>query len=1220
MKQDQEQTGNVYVIKPVYDPGEEQKKSAREGEEARKIPVSIVSNSLHIKPVVDRKEDGTIEVSVKGFPGGLARGVNSAFGADSDFQMLRWHATEQQKLNPEGHVDTEVQERINETMRRNSSEFHFLDSETKEAWYEHATNGLYWPFLHELTQYVTEQDRSDVYEQVNHDIADRIVEAIKEEHDGQVPNDAIVWVQDYHFNSSIGYMKDQAPELNVGYFLHVPFPEINAEMQGQLSTHMEAIKSSLKSLLRADSIGFHTEKDKANFVKTLENLGLVNSPEHKKEIEGKILVNPIGIPKDVVKQNYHEAMISQTEQRITFDDNFVQNNPGTGVDQRADAALTDWVGVEGNLSPINILNDKARSWIEGKEEHSRGTMEFSPEKIHIGSVSRTDYTKGIHELIEAFHDFLKEKKEEGIEKPQDLYQLNVVASPPRDMEAFKGYQEEALQKADKLLEDFPGSLNYIPGVGFEELPLFNSAMSVIAATSFRDGYILAVGEALVGKTAAFESKLLPENDIPSGLIVSNGAGIALSLEKNERGEKNVPEALSLVEPTKEAIKEAIATQVGRVETQRNTPLAERDQTLGGFYKLASRLEDTSEFGKKALDPLRAKILKRKIDAGEQLTPKEFNDVPVTRVLATDSDGTIVAANADPKIQVPPAEFVAQMREYSLANPETAVAILSGRADGYLQEHYGAAFAPDEEGRVPKIMLMSENGAFLRTSTDPETLHVLTEPFTPEIKGQIEQITKDAAGEYFRENDQGLDPKEISIWLDPKETTYGIFRRTPVDPEKRAILEGILDKIQEGLKQLEQENPELHINLGAVDAYLVEKVSKGITMEELMSDKLDSSLQKAGMNVGPVTAVSYAGDDVADIVAQNAVNEALANGSLTEGYTSRINDYAPDFSPSEEVLMSRTPPKSPKDPAAQDSFYLVGDKDVSGQDQHRSLILDNDAFTKMNGLRESLSERGLLPSQSGSAETPPIVLLATGDILIQEPERYPKEAIAKLQDWSQGKVVLMANEGNASEENLKALVGDNINLVAVTTEGSVYTQGRLQDKQTNLTEAKEGNKIISSDAQRSSDIQQLRAIQEVLIASNILQEKSQKPAARVEAQPAAAQQEEAVGLPMDVMEEQTTTSFAAALGVVPAAPVAAPVAAVTEAPSAVAQAPAQAPQAPAQASQAVAQAPQASAQGLGRLAALPYDGPARRTRGQQKRARQESQEEGQSSRRQRTARR
>lgn len=1148
MRQDQEQAGSVYVIKPVYDPGKKEQKAA-EGAEERKIPVSVVSNSFHFKPVVDKKEDGTIEVSVKGFPGGLARGVDSAFGEDSDYKMLRWHATDQERLTETGDVDRPVQEAINESMLEASSEIHFLDKDTKEAWYEHATNGLYWPFLHELTQYVTEVDKSDIYEQVNKDIAGRIVEAIKEEHGGQVPDDAIVWVQDYHFNSSIGYMKDEAPDLNVGYFLHVPFPEINAEMQAELSTHLDAIKTSLKSLLRADSIGFHTEKDKANFVKTLKNLGLVQDKQHEKEIVDKILVNPIGIPKDVVKENYHNAMISQTEERVTFDDNFVQNNPGTGVDEQADATLTDWVGVDGDLAPISILNDKAPEWIKGKEEHARGDMTFSADKIHIGSVSRTDYTKGIHQLLDGYRDFLRAKREGGMENPQEKYQLNIVASPPRDMEAFKEYQKEALAKADALLEEFPGSLNYIPGVGFEELPLFNSAMSVIAATSFRDGYILAVGEALVGKTAAFESKLLTENDIPSGLIVSTGAGIALSLEKNERGEVEVPETLSLVEPTAEAIKGAIEKQVSRVEEQRQIEDVEQ-RDLGGFYKLADRLEDTSEFGKKALDPLKAKILQRKIEAGEKLTAKEFNQVPVTKVLATDSDGTIVAANSDPTIQVPPKEFVEQMREFSLANQDTAVAILSGRADPYLLEHYGAAFQPDEEGRVPKIMLMSENGAFLRTSTDPETLHVLTPPFTPEIKARIEQITKDAAGEYFRENDQNLDPNEVSLWLDPKETTYGIFRRTPVDPAKRLIMDGILEEIKAGLQQLAEENPDLHINLGAVDAFLVEKVSKGITVEELMSDKLDASLQKAGMNVGPIMAVSYAGDDVADIAAQKVINEALADGTLLEGYTSRINDYSPDFSPNEADLMTRTPPKSPKDPAAQDSFYFLGDKEVSGQDQHREYILDNDAFTKMNTLREALSERELLPSQSGDSQTPPIVLLASGDILIQEPERYPKESIEKLQDWSKGKVILLTDQPEI--EKLKELVGNNVNLVAVNSRGNVYAQGQTKDFQGNLAIAKAANRVISANPQRSEEIQQLRAIQEVLRSNGYLTKQVTQAAQQV-------------------------------------APVAAVAAAV-------------APEA--------AQA--AVPMDIGRLGALAYTGPAAETRGSQRRRREESRRQTRSS--------
>ncbi|WP_340202077.1 hypothetical protein [Ascidiimonas sp. W6] len=483
----------------------------------------------------------------------------------------------------------------------------------------------------------------------------------------------------------------------------------------------------------------------------------------------------------------------------------------------------------------------------------------------------------------------------------------------------------------------------------------------------------------------------------------------------------------------------------------------------------------------------------------KLTPEEFNKTPVTKLLGTNSDGTVVAANSDPAIQVPPREFVEQMRAYSLANPEAAVAIISGRADPYLEEHYAAAFTPDEEGRVPKILLMSENGAFLRASTDPENLHVLTEPFTQEVKDKIVEITKTAAGEYFRESDQGLDPNEVSLWLDPKETTYGIFRRTPVDEGKRAIMDGILDEIKTGLEQLEQENPGLHINLGAVDAFLVEKVSKGITVNELLTGQLTDNLETAGITAGTITQMMYSGDDVTDIAAQNEVNKALESGALTAGYTTRINDYSPNFSEDQADLMTRTPPKSPKDPSAQDSFYILGDKDHSGQDQHRSYFLDNEAFEKMNSIRQNLSEIGLMPSQSGDAQTPPIVLLTNGDILIQEPERYSKESLNKLRDWDKVKVVLLANRLNALSVWQKEMALSSENVVAITSKGAAYSRGEYHDLDRSIPHFKYENQIISSNPERSEDIQALRVIQALLVNKEIIKIQEIPPIAPPETQ-------------------------------------------------------------------------------------------------------------------------
>ncbi len=485
-------------------------------------------------------------------------------------------------------------------------------------------------------------------------------------------------------------------------------------------------------------------------------------------------------------------------------------------------------------------------------------------------------------------------------------------------------------------------------------------------------------------------------------------------------------------------------------------------------------------------------MKKEIEK-QQLSVQEFNSTPVTIILATDSDGTVLAANKDPKIEVPPRQFVEAMREKSFERPEMAIAIISGRADGYLNKYYSDAFRPDEEGRVPKILLFSENGAFLRASTDPENLHTLIAPFTPEIKQEIVNITKVAAGEYFRTDNQNLDHKEISIWLDPKETTYGIFRRTPVDDKKREVMKSILEEITTGLERLQENNPELHINLDAVDAFLVEKVSKGMTIKDLAVGNLQQVIATAGMQTGVIQSITYHGDDVADIPAQNAINELLAEGFLAFGHTTRTNNYYPHFSPHQAELMTRTAPKSPKDPATQDTPYVLGSREVSAQEQHQHDFLDQNTIEHRNKLRVELYERGLLPSQSGDAQTPPIVVLSTGDILIQEPERYQPEVLAKLSTWTSGKVILMANGVDSASIKVKELgLGENINLIAVSPKGQVFsTDHATLDLGELMESAKLVNQIVSANAERSAEIQMLRAVQEVLVTKGFIQKTAQE---------------------------------------------------------------------------------------------------------------------------------
>ncbi len=571
-----------------------------------KNPVVVISNSFHYTPKVKLEDDLSYTVTLNGLPGGLARGVNSAFGSDSPYEQLKWFATTSEEVainvGDRGQIywpdaNYELQQQINNKLNEEASEFLFLGNHQQKEWYS-ATNEVYWPLLHEMINYVIDVDKSDVYEEVNEAMANRVIQLIRE-NNNNIAKKPIVWVQDYHFNSSIKHFKEKAPDLQVGYFLHVPFPKIDEEMQQKLSTHIAGIKKSLKNLAKADSIGVHTERDKENFIQTLQNLGIL-SGEELKAMNDKVLVNPIGIPKTLVKDNLIKAMIAKTEERITFDDTKVNRENRKDNLPNRDGIAGDWIMIEGNIKPLKILNDEAKKWknTDEKAKFSRGNMEFKKGKIHIGSLSRTDYTKGIHELILGFQKFLQEKRDGGMPNPEKSYQLNVISSAPRNLPAHLKYQEISLKLADNLLNEFPGSLNYIQGIPYDQIGLFFQAQQVIAATSIKDGYILSVGEGLIAKTSAALELLLPPHLIPSALIVSNTAGISESLKKNAFGEVDIPEALSLIEPTIDGVKNALAEQIARIETQMALP--KNEQNMGGFYELADRLEDTAGFGKKAL--------------------------------------------------------------------------------------------------------------------------------------------------------------------------------------------------------------------------------------------------------------------------------------------------------------------------------------------------------------------------------------------------------------------------------------------------------------------------------------------------------------------------------------------------------------------------------------------------------------------------------------------
>jgi alpha,alpha-trehalose-phosphate synthase [UDP-forming] len=78
--------------------------------------------------------------------------------------------------------------------------------------------------------------------------------------------DAVVWVHDYHLLLVPKLVRQRRPDVRIGLFLHIPFP--NAQLFSMLPWRQEV----LAGMLAADLVGFQTEEDVQNFCATAERI------------------------------------------------------------------------------------------------------------------------------------------------------------------------------------------------------------------------------------------------------------------------------------------------------------------------------------------------------------------------------------------------------------------------------------------------------------------------------------------------------------------------------------------------------------------------------------------------------------------------------------------------------------------------------------------------------------------------------------------------------------------------------------------------------------------------------------------------------------------------------------------------------------------------------------------------------------------------------------
>ena len=305
-----------------------------------------------------------------------------------------------------------------------------LSAEEVEEFYEGFSNGTLWPLYHDVVAKPEfHREWWDAYVAVNRRYADKAAKVAADH--------ATVWVQDYQLQLVPQMLREQRPDLRIGFYLHIPFPP--AELFSQLPWRRQI----LEGLLGADLIGFQLPGAAANFVR------LVRSRVGHKTHRDTIYL-PDGRP------------VKATAFPISIDTaGFEELARSEAVEKRA-AEIRDALG--------------------------------NPRRIFLG-VDRLDYTKGIYSRLRAFGELVRD----GHLDVEDAVFVQ-VATPSRErVEQYRILRDDIERLVGRINGDHGRIGN--PAIHYlhnsyprEEMAAFYRAADVMVVTPFRDGMNLVAKE------------------------------------------------------------------------------------------------------------------------------------------------------------------------------------------------------------------------------------------------------------------------------------------------------------------------------------------------------------------------------------------------------------------------------------------------------------------------------------------------------------------------------------------------------------------------------------------------------------------------------------------------------------------------------------------------------------------------------------------------------
>ena len=401
----------------------------------------IVSNRL---PIRISKVKNSFKFTATS--GGLATGMKSVHEHENSL-WVGWPGIGIDEIAPEAWVP------LAKGLEENNYAPVLLDKEEVENFYYGLANKCLWPLFHYFIEISTfSETHWETYVEVNKKFSQSVIDKI-------APGDT-VWIHDYQLMLCPKMIKDARPDVNIGFFLHIPFPSF------EIFRTFPCREALLEGMLGADLIGFHTYDYERHFLSSVRRI-------LRKEVQFNRVIN-----------GFREVVVDTFPMGIDYDKFY----------RKAKEHLAQKENEKSELKKQLELHRK------GAES---GKL--------ILSIDRLDYTKGVVNRIEAFDLFLT-KYPEYLEKVR----LLMLTVPSRsDVPEYAKLKKETDELVGRINGKY-ATVNWTPiwyyyrAMSFDDLIDLYMTSDIAMITPVRDGMNLVAKEFIASRVSGDGVLILSE--------------------------------------------------------------------------------------------------------------------------------------------------------------------------------------------------------------------------------------------------------------------------------------------------------------------------------------------------------------------------------------------------------------------------------------------------------------------------------------------------------------------------------------------------------------------------------------------------------------------------------------------------------------------------------------------------------------------------------------